>query len=125
MSTEKTGSTSLVVVTKEENPSFLTDQLQLKKLSKELTKATKEAIDILIKLLESSDEKVRLQAASKLLEFDIDVKKAISQDQMQRLIAEIKLNKGPSAKLIPLVDPDTEGKQKLKPLVDFSSLREV
>jgi HEAT repeat protein len=119
--TENKGSVTVTAVMQPDSQSFLKDELQLKKLSKELSKATKEAIEVLVKLLESTDEKVRMQAATKLLEFDIDVKKALSTDQMQRLIAEIKLNGGGTKKLE--LDDESGGKQKV--VVDFSNIRSI
>jgi hypothetical protein len=123
--TQNNGSVSVSVVTKEENPSFLNDKVKLDKLSKELSKVSKEAIDVLVTLLASSDEKVRMQAASKLLEFDIDVKKAMSNDQMQRMIAEIKLNRQPQTKLVPLSQDEEEEQRKNRPVVDFTTIRSI
>jgi HEAT repeat protein len=120
MSNENTGSVTATVVLTEQNPSFLEEKVQLQKLSKELSKASKEAIEILLSLLTSKDERIRMQAAIKLLEFEIDVKKAISQDQMQRLIAEIKLNRDPQTTKIPL---EADGKKR--PIVDFSTIRQI
>lgn len=117
---DENGSVTVTAVV-QDTPSFLTDEVQLKKLSKELGKATKEAIDVLLAMLKSKDEKIQMQAAIKLLEFDIDVKKAISQDQMQRLIAEIKLARQGNQKQIP-VGGDGGGN---KPIVDFHTIREV
>lgn len=113
-------SVTVTAVVQEQNPSFLTDEVQLKKLAKALSSASKEAVDVLIKLLGSQDEKVRMQAAMKLIEYDIDVKKAISQDQMQRLIAEIKLARGGST-----TKQLTATQESNRPLVDFSTIREV
>lgn len=122
MSTENNGSVSVTVVTKDDNPSFLDDKVDLKKLAREISKASKEAVDVLVKLLESTDEKVRMQAAIKLLEFDIDIKKAISQDQMQRLIAEIKLNRQSNTKVI---DVENDEERKKRPIVDFSTIKVI
>lgn len=101
-----------------QNPSFLDGKIDLTKLSKKLTKISDEVVDTLIALLESKDERTRMTVAIKLLELDIDVKKVISQDQMQRLIAEIKLNRpNGNLKQIPVNGEDT------RPLVDFSTVR--
>lgn len=111
-------SMTITTVVQEKTDSFLDDEVQLKKLAKELSKASKEAIDVLLKLLESKDERVRMQAAMKLIEYDIDVKKAISADQMQRLIAEIKLNRGvTSTKQLVATE------EKKRPVVDFDRIR--
>lgn len=116
-------SVTITAVVQEKNPSFLDDEVQLKKLAKELSKASKEAIEVLLALLSSTDEKVRMTAAMKLIEFDIDVKKAISQDQMQRLIAEIKLNR--QAGIKQLTAEEEEEQKKVKPIVDFTTIRAV
>ena len=110
---------SLVVETQPELPSFLDDKIDLKKLAREISKATSAAVDVLVKLLESKDEKVRLTAATKLVEMQVAVAKEISADQMQRLIAEIKLVRAPTKKLIDAKD-DTN-----KPLVDFGQIRQI
>lgn len=114
------GSTvNLVVATQPEEHSFLTKTVDLKRVAKELTKASSTAVEVLLKLLESKDERVRMQAATKLLEFQITVAKEISHDQMQRLIAEIKLNGGSTKKLIAA----QEGGKK-RPVVDFQTIRQ-
>jgi HEAT repeat protein len=120
MSDNNSGSVVVTAVMQHPTQSFLDDKIDLKKLSKDLSKASKEAVEVLLKLLESKDERVRMTAATKLLEFDIDVKKIVSQDQMQRLIAELKLNRAANVKTIG-VDED----EKQRPLVDFYTVREV
>lgn len=121
MSNTNNGSTvNLVVATQGENPSFLKEEIQLKKLAKELSKATSQAIEILLKCLESNDERVRFQAATKLLEFQINVAKEISHDQIQRLIAEIKLNRQSNTKML-----EAEDERKNRPIVDFSTIRQI
>lgn len=115
---EENGSTvSLVVETKEDTQSFLTEAVDLKKVARELTKASSKAVEALLKCLESKDERVQLQAATKLLEFHVSVAKEISSDQVQRLIAEIKLTKN-QTKLI-----DASGPKK--PIVDFTTIRQI
>jgi hypothetical protein len=121
MTTDNSGSVIITAVMQEQNTSFLQDEVQLKKLAREITKATKPAIEVLLRLMEkSTDEKIQMQCAIKLLEFDIDIKKAISQDQMQRLIAEIKLNRGVATTKMLQADEDNG---KPKPIVDFSTIR--
>lgn len=121
MSDNTSGSVAVTVVMQDTTQSFMDDKIDLKKLSKELTKASKEAVEVLLKLLESKDERVRMAAATKLLEFDIDVKKIVSQDQMQRLIAELRLNR--AANKVKTIGVDEDEKQR--PLVDFYTVREV
>jgi hypothetical protein len=113
---------SLAVVVKEDNPSFLRDEIALKKLLKDLTKASKEAIEVLVVCLKSEDEKIRMQAASKILEFQSTVADKVNQDQMQRLVAEIKFNRQPQGKLMQLED---EKPATVRPVVDFTRIREV
>lgn len=124
MSTENTGSVSVTVVTQQETPSFLNDSLQLKKLFKDVSKATKEAVDVLIACLGSNDEKVRMNAATKLLEFQVSIAKEINQDQFQRMIAEIKL-RNPTTKVVTLTADEEERQKKQRPIVDFSTIRSV
>lgn len=119
MNEDKGSTVSLVVETQPDLPSFLDDKIDLKKLAREISKATSTAVDVLMKLLDSKDERVRLEAAKKLVEFQVQIAKEISADQMQRLIAEIKLVRAPTQKLVPA----DEGKKR--PLVDFSTIREV
>ena len=114
-----TDNSAMTVTAVMQNPTFLDDKVDLTKLSKKLAKVSDEAIETLVALLQSKDERTRMTVAIKLLEIDIDVKKAISQDQMQRLIAEIKLNRGGNTKQIPVNPADDT-----RPLVDFSTVRQ-
>lgn len=120
MTQENNGSVTVTAVMQDPTPSFLSDELNIKRLAKLISNSSKDAVDVLVKLLESEDEKMRYQAATKLIEIDIEVKKIISQDQMQRLIAEIKLVRGITEKKIQVEDD-----QKKRPLVDFSTIRSV
>lgn len=112
------GSVTLVVETKEEEHSFLTETIDLKKLAKKLTTNVNSAVDVLVGFLESKDDRLKMQAATKLLEFHVSVAKEISADQMQRLIAEIKVAKG--SKTQKLIDAENG---KTKPVVDFTTIR--
>lgn len=116
---------SLVVESQPDLPSFLDDKIDLKKLARDIAKGTSKAVEVLISLLESdkTDEKIKLQAASKLIEFQIQISKEISADQMQRLIAEIKLVRQPKQRLIDA--PDGGDGKPLRPVVDFHTIREV
>jgi hypothetical protein len=120
---------NLVVVTQEENPSFLKDKIQLQKLLKDLNKASKEALEILVNIMETTkDEKLKAQCAKDILQFTIATNKEVNADQMQRLIAEIKLNRAPQGKLIPLNDPEDVSSGKGvgdRPVVDFSTVRSL
>lgn len=120
MSNEKGSTVSLVVETKPDLPSFLDDKVDLKKLARDIAKASSAAVETLIKLLDSKDEKVKLAAASKLVEFQVQVAKEISHDQMQRLIAEIKLVRGTQQRL---VEAGNGGSNR--PIVDFGTIRTI
>lgn len=117
MEPENSGSVTVALQVKKNT--FLDTEIDLKRLSRELSKASKDAVEVLVKMLESKDVRLQMQAAIKLLEFDIDVKKAIAQDQIQRVIAEIKLSGGGS-KTLELADGD-----KKKPIVDFGTIRSI
>jgi HEAT repeat protein len=115
-------SLTVTAVVQEQNNSFLTDEVQLKALAKALSKLNKETINVLEDLLKSKDERVRMQVAFKLLDLEVDVKKVISQDQMQRLIAEIKLNQASTTKQL---TAEQEDKNKNRPIVDFTTIRTI
>lgn len=123
MSEEKSSTVSLVVETQPELPSFLDDKIDLKKLAREISKATSAAVEVLLKLLESKDERVRLEAAKKLVDLQVQIAKEISTDQMNRLIAEIKLVRAPQKNLIEA--PDGGNGDKPKPVVDFTTIRTI
>lgn len=114
---EQTGSTSIVVELQPEVQSFLTTGIDLKRLLKDVAKTSKDAVQALVTLLASKDEKIVLTAAKALLELHVNVADKINADQLQRLIAEVKLNPSGTRKLT-AVDDD-------RPLVDFSTIREV
>lgn len=119
---DNTGSTgSVAVVLQEEAPSFLKESLDLKRLLKDLTKHGKAAVDKLVSLMESDDEKIAIQAAKTLLEMQAQVAKDMNNDQLQRLIAHIKLGKE-QRQLIPVKGEEEENP---RPVVDFSTIREV
>lgn len=116
---DNNGSTVLVVETPPDLPSFLDDKIDLKRLAQKIGRETGKAVEVLVQLLESKDEKVRLTAATKLVELQVQVQKEISNDQMQRLIAEIKLVRAPKQKLIEAEDGPK------RPLVDFGTVRQI
>lgn len=124
MSTENNGSVTVAVALKEENPSFLTNSVEFKKLKRELGKLSKSALDVLENLLASEDEKMRYQAAKAILDLDVQVTKEINQDQMSRMIAELKLNRQPQMKLVQTSQQDEEDKPK-RPVVDFATIRSI
>lgn len=122
MTTQENGSVTATVVTTKEQ-SFLDDKLKLDKLLRELGKASKKAVDALESALSSQDEKIRVAAADKLLAFYVATAKEVNNDQIQRLIAELKLNGGRGKRLVELPNGETGGPKR--PLVDFTTIREV
>lgn len=116
---EPENSGSVVVALQIKKRTFLDEEIQLKALSRELGKASKDAVAVLVEMLKSQDVRIKMQAAVKLLEFDIDVKKSVSNDQIQRVIAEIKMN-GSGSKTLELEDD-----VKKRPMVDFSTIRSI
>ena len=123
MTTQENGSVTATVVTTKEQ-SFLDDKLKLDKLLRELSKASKKAVDALESALSSPDEKIRVAAADKLLAFYVATAKEVNNDQIQRLIAELKLNGGRGKRLVELPNGDAPAGSK-RPLVDFTTIREV
>jgi len=97
--------------------SFLNDSIDLKALHKALKNVSKEAIDALTEILkdEKIDPKVRVAAAAKLLDLNVTVAEAISKDQIQRLIGEVR--KG--ALKGEVVDEDN------RPVVDFHNVQAI
>lgn len=113
---------SVVVALQVKKVSFLDEEVQLKKIGRELSKTTKDAIDVLVEMLKHTDSRLRMQAATKLLELDIDVKKSISQDSMQRMIAEIRFNGSAGTKRLEL---EGEEGRSMRPVVNFSEIRSI
>ena len=102
--------TNLVV----ESTSFLTSNLDLRPVQKTLKGVSKQAIAVLEMQLNSSDEKIAQTAATKLLDYYIQVSKDLNTDQIQRLIADIKYNQ--QKRLV----PEGEG----IPTIDFSNIQQ-
>ena len=113
---------NMIVVTKEEEQSFLKNQIQLQKLARGLKKASVSALEVLQNIMESTkDEKVKMACAEKILAFHISVEDKIAVDSMQRMIAEIKLGGGMKSKLVALEDEN----KPTRPRVDFHTVQEV
>ena len=90
-----------------QKPSFLATSVDLKKLLKATSKEQKTAVDTLVRLCASTDEAVALKAARSLIEFQIQAAKEISDDQLKRLIAEMKVANNPQT-LAPVRDNKVE-----------------
>lgn len=86
----------------------------LSKVLKALTAESQDAVDILVGLMTSdkTDDKTKLAAASKLLDLQRQVAADINQDELQRLIANVKFG-GP--RQLELEDDDT-------PQIDFTTV---
>lgn len=108
-----------VVVTEERN--FLAGTLDLKALGRQLKGLSKKALDKIEALLENPDPKMQLAAAQFLINMQIQVTKDMNTDQLQRLIAQVKLGSG-RRELIPVNPEDEEDKP---PQLDFSTIRAV
>ena len=118
------GSVSVNVITQEANPSFLTDSIQLKKLLKDLNKASTKALETLITVMDTTkDEKLKAQCAKDILQMTVQTNKEVNTDQMQRLIAEIKLCRNPQNRTIQLEDADSE--KTAPPIVNFGVIKVV
>jgi hypothetical protein len=64
---------------------------ELAKLVRDLKKISKKAIEVLERGLDSQDERVRMIAAEKLLKFYTDSAKDVNEDELKRLLLEVKL----------------------------------
>ena len=100
----------------EEKPSFVKKSHELDKLLKKLSKESDGAVDFLREMMEDKtiDTKYRIDCASKIIAFQMETAKDINTENIQRLVAEIKM-KGPT-QLVP---------QNKTPLVDFNTIRVV
>jgi len=118
---EENESSGSIKVYKEEEITFLDKgkTLNLTKLAKSLAKFEDEAIQTLVKLLtdEKAEPKIKLAAATALLELQVKVKKEISADTISRLIAEVKLN--------PTRRKQLTGADDETPLVDFGTVQKI
>lgn len=120
--TEEEGVTTYVVQDKDVD--FLKDGVKLKSLLTALSKETKKAIEVLVALLSSKEEKTRLAAANRLLDLQVQVAHEISTDQMNRLIAQARLTQLPGqGKLVQVGKGDVP--QPQRPLVDFGTVRSL
>ena len=84
-----------------------------KKLLDILSKESQDAVDALVRLLKSQDEKIVLGAAKAVIELQRDLANDINTDDLQRIIANVKYG-GPKE----LEEDDT-------PMIDFNSLQKA
>lgn len=112
------------VVVKDKPMTFIKDNNELTKLLKRLEKATTKAVDVIEDIMESSkDEKVRMQAATKLLEFQVATSKEINTQNMQNMIAEIKLNRDAGG--LRGIGYGDASESSNVPLVDFGTIKTI
>ncbi len=102
-------------------PSFLKDKHELAKLFKSLDKASQAAVKLLTETLESTDKdvtlKMKLECAERLLDFYMRTAKQISDDDMARLIAEVKLGGSKQGFVL------KEGERPAQPVLNFSEIK--
>lgn len=112
-----------IVAVKETNPSFIRRKGELSQLLKSLTRVSEDAVSVLIDAMTDSsvDKKTKISCAEKLLDFQISVAKEVNSDNMQRLIAEIKLNKQPMGSSLEAI----EAEKNSRPVIDFTTIREA
>lgn len=100
---------------KEDTISFRRKQShELKSLLRSLNKETENAVEIIVSLMQSPDEKMRLAAATKLLDMHKEVSVIINTDDIQRMLLE---SKNPDRNRT-LIEDDT-------PMVDFETVQDV
>lgn len=103
--------------------SFLKDRHELAKLFKQLDKASQAAVKLLTDTLDSKDEnvtiKMKLECAERLLDFYMRTAKQISDDDMSRLIAEVKLAPGKPGFTL------KEGEKPAKPALNFGEIKDA
>ncbi len=94
--------------------SFIREEHELSKLSKNIRKLNTKALAVLEDSLSDEDPKIRMEAAKTLLKMDIDISKIINEDAMNRIIAELKVN-----------GEVKEIKSNNTPLIDFNNIQDV
>ncbi len=98
--------------------SFLDGAIDLKPLQRTIKRHTQAAIDAMVNVIESTkDEQLKARTSAKLVELYVQIAKEINDDQLKRLVAEIKMNQA-SQMLLP-------SDQANRPLVDFGTIAEV
>lgn len=120
-------STEITVITKEELPSFIKKKHELQKVLDSISKGSSAAVKLLLDTItdEKVDIKLRVQCAKDLLTFHTSIADQISKDQMNRLIAEIKIaNKGVTPSLT-VGGKDDDEDDSTTPVLDFTTIREV
>jgi hypothetical protein len=118
---------SKITTVKVKEKSFIRDKGELSNLLKFLSKVSASAVEILVDAMNAKDgvdQKTKIACAEKLLDFQIACAKQVNDDNMQRMIAEIKLNRTPLANNLSAIEFDEE-KRRNRPVVDFSQIQDV
>jgi hypothetical protein len=102
------------LVTTKEEPVFRKKH-ELDKFVKDLKKISKKAIEVLEKGLSSDDERIRMLAAEKLLKFYTDSAKDVNEDELKRLLLEVRFRGMVGAGSTAQEDEDT-------PSLDFDNI---
>lgn len=102
-----------------EEPTFLRSKHELEGLLEKLGKASDAAVKFLKDVVEDVEQspKMRMECASKIIAYQMEASKEINTDNIQRLVAEIKvkqLGAPAGGKLIPN-----------RAVVDFSKIQDV
>ena len=85
----------------------------LAKVLKKLNVEAEGAVETLVALMSNEDPKIKLAAASKILDFQRDAAADLDRDELQRLIANIKY-----------CGPQGETEEDDTPQIDFSQVHE-
>lgn len=112
----------IVLKTKEEElPSFIKKKHELDAVIKKLEAGSKEAAELLINIAndEKADLKLRKDCAVEILTTLAKMTEQRSKDQMNRMIAEIKIRPGGASKTLKLEE------DKQYPVLDFNTVREI
>lgn len=114
--------TTLMVQENPQQVNFLNYKSEFTGILKTLSKASKGAVEMLEKIMaESDDDKLKLQAASKLMEFYVSVADKAQAEHLQRLVSQARLGgQGNTKQLVNAPSDD-----KPKPIVDFGRIRDL
>jgi hypothetical protein len=111
----------IVIRTKQETPTFIKKKHELAGVLKRISEGSKKAVALLIDTVENDavDLKLRVECAKSLITFETSITEQISKDNMNRLIAEIKLQPGGANPQLTTEEDETY------PVLDFHNVREV
>lgn len=86
-----------MMIVAEPVPTFVRRKGELTKIQKKLEKISEDMVDFMLAAIESdkTEMKLRLLYAEKLLGYHVEVSKLVNQDNLARMVAEIKTNGRP------------------------------